>query len=250
MIKNFEEFEYGTAITIANRLIQIKNKIDNKLLIDIFRIKGISHFTLTEDQAAQNSFIEILKIDSSFVLDSSKTSPKILTFFNTVKTDYKRQLLEREEQTIVRVDTVFISKPNNDSLINVITKQALYRSLLLPGLGHLYVENDFKGWLLTTFSALSFGSMIYFIIETNKREENYVRSSNPAEFSSLYNKYNDAYQLRNFSILTYVVVWLYSQIDLLLFSDQLISNESNPDLQSNLIVDPSSGLQINFSINF
>ncbi len=247
--KKFENFEYGEVIKGANQFLLNRSQIPTSDLFEILRMKGISHFSLSEDEAARNSFIEILKIDTSFVLDSLKTSPKIVSFFNNVKKTYLQQLAQNISQQIVRIDTVYITDPLKARRIENDIKTSALLSLVYPGIGHLYDGQKAKGWALTALTTLSLASSIYFFVDSNKKKNAYLEEKNPANFDSRYSDYNKSYKYRNYSIIALGVVWLYSQLDLLFFSDshnvnQIISGKST------FGISPMNNFNLSFKLNF
>ena len=247
--KKFENFEYGEVIKSANQLLLSKDKIPTSDLFEILRMKGISHFSLSEDEEAKNSFLQILKTDTSYVLDSLKTSPKIVSFFNEVKSNYINQLAAKTPHEVVKIDTVYITDPLKAHQIESGLKTSILLSLIYPGAGHLYDGQKTKGWILTSLTTLSLASSVYFYFDATKKRNNYLDEKNPANFDSKYSSYNKAYKYRNYSLIAVGVIWLYSQLDLLFFSgSQNISNIISE--KSTIGINPINGIKLNFSLNF
>lgn len=240
--KFFEAFEYGEVIKSSNRILLSGIELSKDNLIQLYRMKGISHYSLTEDQAAKESFTQILKIDSSFTLDSAKTSPKIITYFKDIKDNYMLQLQSQQVETVIRVDTILVPITGPALQLENHIRQTLFRSIVFPGLGHLYDGRTTSGWILTSLTALSLGSTIFYIIDSNKRENIYLAEKNPIGLGEKYRRFNESYNYRNISIAALAAVWLYSQLDLFLFSEKLGESEY-------LKINPSiSGL--NLRLNF
>jgi hypothetical protein len=227
--RNLEKFEYSSVINGANRLLLQKDRLLKKEIIEVYRLKGISHFALAEDENAERSFVEILKIDSTFTLDSTRISPKIISFFKKVKDDFYTRDIQENKKSAARIDTVYVPRVYEQKIGNRVS-QALIRSIIFPGLGHLYQGSSLKAWTLTGLSAAAIGSIIYFSIDTNKKEELYSKETDPGLIEYRYDKYNRAYHLRNISIAAFAVIWLYSQIDLLFFSDLFEVNINESEL--------------------
>jgi len=126
----------------------------------------------------------------------------------------------------------------------------MLRSIVLPGMGHIFIGEKTKGLILTSLSAVSFCSMIYLIFNTNKRQNDYQSETDPNLMVERYNDYNNSYKFRNASIITFAVIWLYSQVDILFFIDF----ENEIDLSSQklpqLKYDAFRGIQLcyNFSL--
>ncbi len=244
----FEAFEYEKVVSQADSLLQNDVKLSDGERVEIYRMKGISLYTMNKGEDAKQSFVEILKLDSSFKLDSTNTSPKIITFFNKIKANIADSLTRRKLEAS-KVDTLYVTKKIPDIEHEAILRQAMLRSVLLPGLGHLYLKQEAKGWILTSVGALSLGAAVYFSIDSNNKENKYLDETDPSLIPSLYSKYNTVYKLRNISIVTFAAVWLYSQIDILFFSDEAHSPADNGKLPA-INIGPDGGMRLNMSINF
>ena len=140
MKKKFDQFKYVDVIAMANKLLLMKVPFSKDDILDIYKLKGISHYSMSEDDAAKKSFIEILRIDTSYTLDSTEISPKIISFYSQVKQNYIQQQKEIEANTVVRIDTVYVSKIEFDIEHERKLKNAVARSLIIPGLGQLYPQ--------------------------------------------------------------------------------------------------------------
>ncbi|HEY6906101.1 MAG TPA: hypothetical protein VI230_01450 [Ignavibacteriaceae bacterium] len=248
MKKKFDQFKYVEVVTMANKLLLKKVPFTKADILGIYKLKGISHYSLSEDDAAKKSFIEILRIDTSYTLDSTKISPKIISFYNQVKQNYIQQQKEIEANTVVRIDTVYVPKIEYDAEHEWKLKNAIARSLIVPGLGHLYLESSFKSVVLTVLGSASLVSSIYYFIRTEDKENKYLVETDPVMIESRYNEYNDSYKKRNISMIAYGVLWLYSQIDLLFFSD----NDTSKSVISNSTIGYNDlrGLTLNFRYSF
>jgi hypothetical protein len=214
VLKNeLESFNYADVITHADRMILHKETLSKATMIEIYRMKATAQFSLSDLEGADTTINEILSIDTTYVLDSSNTSPKIITYFNQLKQNYLSVLAQKKREITVKTDTVFVK----DESTFYSLKQAVIRSVIFPGLGHLYLNQNLKGITLTSLTAVTLSSMIYFIIDSNKKQSNYLNVRDDVAIQSNYNNYNSSYKLRTYSIIAFAAVWLYSQIDLLFF---------------------------------
>jgi hypothetical protein len=248
LTQKFRDFEYQRVIENAKEFLNEKEKFSNPEVIEIYRMKGISHYALLDDSEARLSFIEILKIDTSYTLDPSYTSPKIITFFNEVKNEYLASIEGKEEQIVItKYDTVYVSEMYRDTISEYNLKQALIRSVFIPGTGHLYLQSNLKSWLLTFLSAASIGTGIYFIIDANKKEKIYLQERNTNETGEKYNDYNFSYRMRNFAFISFAALWIYSQLDLLFFIEK-----DQPGIYSYLpkVFIDSHGILLNYKLEF
>jgi len=244
--RKFESFKYDSVITTADSLLSLPDNLSDETLVEIYRMKGISHFSLDQNKLAEESFLEILEIDSTFNLDSAKTSPKIISFFNETRKEFKQQELAEilKEQA---ADTVYVIQKIPDPEIEEKIKGALYRSILLPGLGQLYLNNNFKNWFTSVLSSASLVSSLYFIFDTETKREGYANETNVSRVAAKYDEYNSAYKNRNLSLIAFAALWIYSQIDLLFFTD--FSSSENED-QINIKYAEPGGIQLNFNLPF
>lgn len=247
--KNFESFNFKEVIKLSNDLLLQRDSLPINDVKEIYRMKAISHFSLNQSDSSKNSFIEILKIDSSFNLDSSKTSPKIISFFRDIKADYINIITKRPSEPKIKIDTVYIPQYIQNVESEIQLKNSLARSLILPGWGHFYQGYTAKGWIFTTLTIAALGSTIYYIIDTQKKEDKYLEQVTPDEIRSKYHDYNLSYYRRNISIICLAAVWLYSQIDLLFISNDDDSNINTvyiPKLEYNSL----TGIQISYKLSF
>ncbi len=245
VLKNeFEGFKYKQVISGAQQLLEHKYLLTQNQLIDVYKLKGISHFTLSDDKDARNCFLNILKIDSSFAFDSSKTSPKVIAFFNNVKSEFLKEKVREKIFGGVKTDTVFITRNVPVKIPDNNLQQTMIRSILFPGLGQFYNNENVKGLILVSLGAAALSSSIYYIIDSNNKRNNYLDATNVSDINNKYNLYNSAYKMKNISIITFAAVWLYSQVDALFFS----GNSSNYPV-TNLQISKDSYF-VNFNLKF
>ena len=252
LAEKFGNFDYSEVIKESSILIEDSGLFTNSQLIEIYRMQGISYFSLSNEQQAKSSFIEILKIDSSYELNPTSTSPKIISFFDKVRNLYLLNLEQNKEEpkAIIKHDTVYVKVPVTikDTVDREKLRQALLRSVFIPGAGHLYLKSDFKAWALTTLSVASITAGIYYIIDTNKKGREYLQETDINNVARKYNDYNFAYRMRNFAFITYAALWLYSQFDLLFSSDTSSFKAVSylPDFKFEL----NNNFSLNYRINF
>jgi len=247
----FQSFNYGGVISLSDTLLKDKKAFSSEKLIQIYLLRGTSFYSIAKEDSAQCSFIEILKINPEYSPNPSEISPKIITFFERLRSDFIKIKgnVNNKNETPDSI-TTFLSNPGLLKIEKEIFTTAVIRSSLLPGFGHLYLKQNFKGWFLTSLSAASIGSMIYFIFDSNSKETSYLNETVPELIQNKYDEFNSAYKIRNSLIVSSIVLWLYSQIDLLSFSDDLFAEKLNAEITSNLFNNSSSNISLNFKFNF
>ncbi|MEJ2542505.1 MAG: hypothetical protein P8Y99_00390 [Calditrichaceae bacterium] len=209
----FKSFKYSEVVSLADSILSQDSLLTLNELLEIYRMKALSHFSLGEELYAKNCFTEILEIDPRFKLDPVQNSPKIISFFNQIKLDYLQNKITTNETTPVEqinepIKTNFTLYPQKSM------KNAVIKSIVLPGWGHLYLGKKKSGILLMMGSAVTLPSMIYFIFDTNQKEKDYLNETNLDALQTKYDDYNQSYKIRNGLIAGYSLIWLYSQWNL------------------------------------
>lgn len=247
MREAYQSLNYEEVISITSVILNSSEIFTDEERIEIFTMRGVSYYSLNQIDDSRKSFFELLKINNEFELNPTLISPKIIVFFDNLKNDYKsitNNIISNEITPEVIETNTDPSEAYTREIIR--QKNTMIQSVLLPGLGHIYSDESTKGWILLTANAGLLGGIIYSIIETNSREEKYLGETNKDLLAQRYEQFNDMYKTRNLLIGAYVALWLYTQIDLLLFNDKL------PDELVTLNKMPdgflSTGLKFNLNI--
>jgi hypothetical protein len=233
----YEAFDYQRVISISEQLLAHSDTVSGSSRITLFTLNGVAHFVRGEEMPARKSFLEIIKNDSTFALDSVLYSPKIVEFFNQVKKEAQQPA--EHPQTLEERKTPKEQAP-------VISKQIVLhsfsgivaRSLILPGWGHLVVESSPKGWLLTGAAAATMASGIYYIVKTNSREHDYLNETDRQKIAEKYDDYNSAYKTRNILLGAYAAIWTVAQLDLLFFSHDELSGTLSLSYRNTMPAEP------------
>ncbi len=209
----YELFEYQKVISLADSVLNHGDTLYSSDIVDIWLLKAQSHYALDQVAEARKCFVELLKIQSDFSPNAEAISPKIISLFNEVKADFEKQktvIVKRPVQIIEPVHREEIKyKPEHAALYHF----AILKSVVLPGWGHLTLEENTKGWVITSAAAVNLTSLVYYVFSTNAKEKRYLNENIPAEIKSKYNEYNSSYKIRNSLIVSFVALWLYAQYD-------------------------------------
>ncbi len=245
---SYKTFHYSNVITLSGLITADTTSYTKVELINVYTMRAVAYYSLSEVDSARKCFVEILRLDKNHQLDPVKISPKIVSLYDETKNDYERIAFNNTEEKIKDVPEENIKIIEKPVLDNSIIKNSIVRSILLPGLGHMYLEGNTKSWLLTTASSVVLSGMIYYIIKAKKQEDEYLLQADPVLIEKKYNDYNNSYKIRNYFIAGYAALWLYSQIDLLFFSDDNYDKKFN----ANLSICPinKGGINLNFKLNF
>jgi hypothetical protein len=207
----YEAFEYEKVIQLSNSLIK-QGGVSDSLKIDVYQMRVVAFYSLGNELSTQSSFREILKINKNYSPDPSKISPRLITIFQTVKEDYLKSLAQ---ETIKRDSTGQTEKVFVPSQF----KSSALKNIFVPGWGQISNGYSTKGYMLSTASSINLAAMIYFIFDTKKKENDYLKEINKNLIGYRYDSFNKSYKIRNTLIASYIIIWLYSQIDLHLLSN-------------------------------
>ena len=241
--KQYETFQFDNVIKLSDQLIQ-NGILSDSLKIELYLMRANIFYQRSDDQSTRNSFEEILKIQKKYIPDPSNISSKLIAIFNEVKTEYMRKnpdIVQHPDSTQIKKEVKFV-----DPLI-------MWNARILsvfPGLGQLYLGYKTKGWIETAFSAINLGALIYFHLDTNKKEKDYLNETNNLLIQQKYDDYNKSYKFRTALLLLYAVHFVYSQIDLTFFSNEPplgVSLQEKTSVNSTVSM---SDLQLNFRIHF
>jgi len=240
-IKNsFVAFEYEQTVTLADSILLNREILSEKDLTEVLRMQAIAHFSLDNLQLAEDSFHSILEIQPNFTLNESETSPKIIAFYDKIKLDYLSQKLDTDpgELEAEHFHLLQMQKALKDY------KSGMLRSLIIPGWGHYYINENSKGLILNIGSLLTLAPGVFYAFQTEKYEREYLNMTNEDKIESSYRRYNNAYKNRNGFLAAFAVIWLYSQYDYFFTEHQTISLNTQFYLAPG--GKPSALLQISF----
>jgi hypothetical protein len=212
---SYQNFEFENAIRLSQLALPVtQNKV---LYIDFLSLIGISYYNLWKDDSSKVYFTKIFEADSTYRLDSSTVSPKIVSFFNEQLNLY--QLKKKSASIVFRKPAEVLPGTELQTIISPpqappINRMAFLHSTLFPGLGQLTQGNGTKGWAFISAGLVSLGSSIYFIIDTNSKAKKYHSANVQSDIDDTYSRYNTAYQLRNASISVYLGTWIVNLYDM------------------------------------
>jgi TM2 domain-containing membrane protein YozV len=240
----FDSFDYDNLIKTSNQLLA-KGNLNDSLIIEIHIMRAVSFYADGNQDQTKKSFENILAIKRNFSLDPLKISPKLVSLFEEVKTMFYRN----NPETSALIDSTGI-KQNIKNLDPNTIRIAVVQNLFLPGLGQLYQGKKIKGWIFAAASSLTFGGMIYFIFDSKTKENDYLKETNQFLIQQKYDVYNKSYKIRNAIIFSYALIWIYSQVDILLFHDSQVSTETTINGNYFGLNSMNRDFQLNFQIRF
>ncbi|MFH1195154.1 MAG: hypothetical protein V1720_05550, partial [bacterium] len=206
----FQALEFASVIQLVDSLFSLNEEMDSETKINLLIWKGVSYYSLGDNKQTRKCFIEILKLDRDFTPDPVIISPKIIDYFNNIREEFHN--IVPLQQKITNPDSVATTYSAPLQINSALYKNAVARSLIFPGWGHLYSNQTTKGWILTTASVAAAASIVYLIFDTDSKERSYLNEANTLLIQQKYDKYNTSYKFRNAAIISYAVIWLYSQL--------------------------------------
>lgn len=208
--RNFKNFEYRAVIDSARLLLHRTAELDTVDMLELHRLCAISYYSITRMDSSLSAFTALLKVNPAYELDTRENSPKIIAFFDEIKRTYP---------PAGKTEPAVMPHPLTETIPSApaLTGQTIACSIMLPGSGHRQIGDKTKGWILSGLAVASFGSALYFTIETNQRENDYLNAVDKTNIAANYNDYNQAYRMRNAAWILFGTVWLYTQADLLFF---------------------------------
>ena len=239
----YESFDYEKVISLSDSLVQGHNLPDS-LLINLNMMRAVSFYSKEDLTNVKTSFTTLLKINKNYSPDPLIYPPMIINIFNEVKTEYLNSL-----QTNVKNDIPKENVPVRVFDKNLLSSSAV-RNLLIPGWGQLYSGDKIKGSILTVLSTAALGTMIYSIIDANKKENEYLNESNKNLIADKYHAYNSAYKMKYTFIFTYAALWVFSQLDLFFFSGEESFTKTVPASDINLSPLQYNKISLSFKIRF
>jgi len=219
----YESFEYERVIQLSGNFLK-QPGVERTIKIDVHFMRAISFYSIAVEDSAVSNFLQILKINKNYSPDPENVSPKIILLFNNVKSDYLKSI----EPPPVVTDSLQQFQ-NSPEYIREQMKISIIQNIALPGLGQIYKGDTPKGYILSALSAINLATMIYFIFDTNKKSDLYLNETNKDLIGERYDDYNRSYKTRNILIASYAVIWIYGQLDLLLFNNTTTTDTNIPN---------------------
>jgi hypothetical protein len=210
----YENFEYDKVIQKSESFLS-DPQIGDSTKIDIYLMRAGSFYFYKNTDQVKNSFEKILLIRKDYSPNNAQfLNSTLINIFNVVKTEYLKRLKEIETK---KDSTNHIYKIIYDKQISY--GGAFLKNMALPGWGQLSLGKD-RGFFFSLAYVANVSALIYYMFDTSEKQGAYQREIDTQRFDQLYSDYNKSYKIRNSLFITWAVILVYSQIDLLLFHDK------------------------------
>ena len=220
----YEQLDYGGAETKARRALATYTDFTVEQLVEIHTLLGLVTFTLNKPEEARRQFEAALSLREDLELDPLFTSPKILTFFEEVKSAWEA----RQSGSVEPVGTIQYVQ------LEDLRAGAAMRSLILPGWGQHYKGETKKGWILMGLWGATASGTVAAHLFRQRALDRYNDTTEPGLFDRRFNTLNTWHKVRNNLALATLGIWIYSYVDALLFRAPF-----NPARRRNLVVLPT-----------
>lgn len=235
MRQAYEQLDYQRVQDRAAAVLASTDSLSPEQLIEVHTVLGVVGYSTGNEAEARRQFEAVLDIAPELLLDSAKYSPKILDFFEDVKSDRNR--------AAVPVDSVEVRYVSLQDPIPA----AAVRSLILPGWGQIYKGQRTKGGVFIGLWGTAATGLIASEIVYIHYARAYDKALTTEDSIRLYDRKNTWFKVRNIVGLGAAAVWLYSYLDTVLWQVPPVSVQLGE--QSALDVRPGPG-SVHLSLRF
>lgn len=223
----YNDIKFEEVIAQGQQLLKNTETHSKNNLIEIHKYLALSFYNTSNQDSSRSHFYTLLSLDKDFEPDPVNTSPKILNFFNEIKTNFKMD--DKDRIALPYTNYVFVED---------IRPIAALKSFALPGWGQMYKEQITKAYLFGgSFLASSIITIATYTIERDYRKK-YLNENNPAKVDSRYMDYNNMSKTRRIFLYGTIGIWAASVADALY-------SEYAPIMQVN---EDYMGIAIRFSL--
>jgi tetratricopeptide (TPR) repeat protein len=233
MIQAFRQLEYENAEKIGKQITADFESYTPIELLETHKILGVIAYQDGNLSEANSQFEQALSIDRTAHLDSVYVSPKIIQFFNDLKSNYA--LRQKSGEIDKTIHYRYLVQPDP-------RPAATLRSMILPGWGQLYKNDKRKGYVLVSSTATAtLATVLFHFMQKNAHDE-YLKATDIETIKQKYDNYNLFYKLRNNTALLAGGIWLYA------FFDALLAEPKEKPVKVSFFVGDYPGLYAQFSL--
>ncbi len=196
----FEELDYPVARRALSAFIAEPARATTSELANAHMLLGIIEFSEGVEAAARLQFTSALQLRPGIRPDPSSVSPKIIDYFDQVRSSLVSQPIAVETRYVTIAD----QRP-----------AAALRSMVLPGWGQLHKGQRGKAAVAGGAWFATAGATAVAHGVRRRARQRYVDETDPALVSDRYDSFNRAHKARNTLALSAAIVWLASYVDAL-----------------------------------
>jgi hypothetical protein len=228
----YRDLDYEAADRKAREALGQYGEFTVQQLTDLHTVVGLIAYNRSDFLEARRQFISALQLSPELKLDPLVVPPKILAYFGSVKSELQAGGID-DAQAVSRY--VFVGDPRRDAVL---------RSMVLPGWGQLYKGHKIKGWVFSGAWATAIGGALWAHRKRADAEEFYEAASDTLSAVQRYPRFNRWHKARNGLVQGAALVWVVSYVDALLTGSS-ISDSRDPLL---LRISKGNDAQMDFRI--
>lgn len=200
----YRQFDYEEADRKGRDALRRYSDFTIEQLTDIHTLLGLVAYNRGDLSETRRQFISALQLTPDLALDPLLISPKIVEFFDEIKSD------------LVASDASLQGAPARYVLLRDPRPDAAVRSMVAPGWGQFYKGHTTKGWIVSgLFGASAAGAIAAHIQRGNARAA-YEGEADPNLVQDRYDVFNRWHKARDGLIQGAVLVWWAGYVDALL----------------------------------
>lgn len=199
----YRALDYAGAEAAAQHVLAAYQQYTVDELTEVHTTLALVAYARNREDEARRHFEAALSLDGELELDPVLVSPKILAFFEEVRTGARAQA----DEPVVVERYIRVEDPR---------RAAALRSMMVPGLGQLYKAERAKGWLLIgAWGGTVAAAGVAHLLRQDARRA-YLDARDPGVAAARYAVYNRRHKVRNGLVLAAAGVWLYAYLDALI----------------------------------
>ncbi|MBN1397728.1 MAG: hypothetical protein JXA06_06835 [Bacteroidetes bacterium] len=193
--------------------------LNDSVRAEIYKNIAFSLIAQGKTGQAKDQFINLLKINPDYNLDPVYTSPKILAVFKESQEQFisSNKIIKEiaEKQKANNKEVIGDAKLTSEQL-SYKYKTISYRTIIFPGWEQLYQDRNRAGSLFMGAGIATLGSGIVFEFLRSSARKDYLSETDPSKINDKYNTYNRYYKAETISLVAFAVVYIASEVDVLL----------------------------------
>jgi tetratricopeptide (TPR) repeat protein len=201
IIDAYQAMNYNQTIELCNQAISEYTNYSREELITLYKFQALSYYHLGDTSSARQAFNTMLTINPNVILDPVTTSPKIITFYEQIKSEYAPDI-KANTLTETRYIQLKDSRPS-----------AAWRSLVLPGWGQLYKGESTKGYIIMSGFLLNSAALIAAVVNEQSAKDSYLAARDPNTIINTYDEYNKWHKTRQMLTYSQIIIWGYAIAD-------------------------------------
>lgn len=203
VVELYNQGNYREAADSARSRLAGQPELGNDAREQLLIYLAFSLVALGQEAEAEDSFMELIRLDPRLELNPEFVSPKIIDVFRRAKTKTAPSQTNAPPAPLLKR-----SRPAK--------VQVFWRSLLWPGWGQRHRGSRLKGSILQGSSLGAAAGWAVLELGTRQARTNYLESTDPLEIEKKYRTYNNWYRARNFAVNLVAAIWLYNVVDVLI----------------------------------